>query len=129
MQDSWLILLIDTDDFYHRNSLPCESSRWPENILTNASFLKCCTSESLRAFIKVNTPRPHSVDLPKTQPHAYLMSIPGDSDTDGVVICFQKQKRGTSYKNVCKQVVTSYKKPLRESNETDHLLHFMLYSK
>lgn len=129
-RNSWLMLLIDTDDFYHRNSLPCESYRWPENILTKASFLKYwCTSESLRVFINFNFPRPHSVDLPKNQPHAYLMSIPGDSDTDGVGICFQKQKCGTSYKNVCKQVVTSYKKPLSESNETDHLLHFMLYSK
>lgn len=128
--NSWLILLFDTDDLYRHNSLSYESSQLPESILLNASFLKCwCTSESLRVFIKVNIPGPHSVDLPKNQQHVYLMSIPGDSDTDGVGICFQKQKCGTSNKNACKQVATSYKKPLSESNETDHLLNLMFYSK
>lgn len=129
-RNSWLILLIDTDDLYYHNPLSRESSGLPESMLTNASFLKCwCTSESLRVFIKVDIPQPHSVDLPENQQHAYLMIIPGDSDTDGTGICFQKRKCGTSYKNACKQVATSYKKPLSESNETDHLLNLMLYSK
>lgn len=60
------------------------------------------------------------------------MSIPGDSGTDGARICFWKWKHGTSYKNACKQVATSYKKkkqPLSESNEIDHLLNLMFYSK
>lgn len=121
---------MDTGDLYGHNSLSCESSQLSKNILTDASFLKCwCISESLKVFIKVNIPQAHSVDVPENQQHAYLMSVPGDSDADAMGICFQKRKCGTPYKNACKQVATSSKKPLSESNKTDHLLNLMLYSK
>lgn len=99
---------MDTGDLYRHNSLLCESAQLSKSIQTNAAFLKCwCTSESRKVFVKVNIPQAHSVDLPENQEHAYWMSIPGDSDADGMEICFQKRKCGTSYKNACKQVATS----------------------
>ena len=72
-----------TGDLYGHNSLSCESSQLSKNILMDASFLKCwCISESLKVFVKVNIPQAHSLDVPENQQHAYLMSVPGDSDAD-----------------------------------------------
>lgn len=98
---------------------------------SNPLFLKYwCTSNSLRVLIKINIPWPHSADLCENQWYAYLRSISGDSDADGVGACFGNRSMELHIQMLASRWLgTSYKKPLSDSNEIDHLLNLMLYSK
>lgn len=80
-------------------------------------------------LIKVSNSSATLIRPQESQRHASLIKISGGSAADGGGCCFGKQKHGTSYKKACKQVATIFKKPLSESNEIDHLLNLMLYSK
>lgn len=80
-------------------------------------------------FLNINNPWSHSGDIHENQLHTSLMSIPGDSKADGVGSAFRNGSVALRIKMLASRWLLATKKPLSESNEIDHLLNLMLYSK